>query len=162
MCVNDKKVDTKFDPSFVAAALQKTYEHCSKMSNAVYEDGVKRKAMKGGVHAKRVESLRERIKGTGDEESVMASVSELMSGEFDDALDAWAADTFRPLLQGACDDILKDFNQRFVVTEEVKTEENEEAVARLKDATNAALDIIYGPLKKHLDDCEKYERGEDV
>ena len=94
--------ETKSDSSFVATALQQTYQKCLAISAANYEDASGRRKKvyrKGGVHPHRVDCLRRKFRGTDDEASVISSVGALMHGEFQKFVKTWTEGKFTPLLE---------------------------------------------------------------
>ncbi|KAK3719647.1 hypothetical protein LTR37_004184 [Vermiconidia calcicola] len=149
------------EDSYVATAMQKTYEQCLAISNPNHQPGVGRKKVhkKSSAHLRRVECIRQKLQGMGDEPSVFATVSSSISAAFEELLGRMKEKGFVPALQGAHDHILKDFDRRFNVPEEAKVEANLEAVERLKSGTAAALAIIEGPMKDHIERCEEYEKS---
>ena len=149
------------EDSYVATAMQKTYEQCLAISNPNHQPGVGKKKVhkKSGAHLRRVECIRQKLQGMGDEPSVFAAVSSSISAAFEELLGQMKEKGFVPELQGAHDHILRDFDRRFNVPEEAKVEANLEAVERLKVGTAAALAIIEGPMKDHIELCEAYEKS---
>ena len=150
--------------SFVATSMQQTYEQCLAISNPNHQlaEGKKKVYKKSTLHPRRVDHLRDKFKGTGEEPSVFEDVADSAKTAFQNLMSSWDKKYCTPKLAKAHDRILKDFNARFVVPEDVKTEENEEAIEKLKQSAYDALEIIQGPLKENLKLCEEYEKNGGV
>ena len=68
---------------------------------------------------------------------------------------------FAPVLETARDQIIRDFDNRFVVDEEIKTEDNEEAVAILRQACESILESV-DDLNGRLERWDVYEAGGEI
>ena len=159
------------EESYTASEMQDTYLECLKISSTNYDatappvlatqprGGGRRRRMRqrSGTHAARVETIRKRLSGEGESISIFAAVFQRASVRFDDTLKSWAKDCDHAIGKGS-KSVLVDFNRRFEVPA-VKSEENQEAVERLKQAAHKALDIIEGPMKEHLERCKAYEKA---
>ena len=150
--------------SYIDEVLESTYENCKAVSKASMEaaSGKQQSHSRGKVHPRRVEILRQKLKGTGGEASVFASLAELLSSRFEEQVVGWEKNDCMPKLTEAHDQVIREFNGSFVAEEEVKTEENEAAVEKLNTAVNEALAVIHGPMKKHVERFEDYEEAGGV
>ena len=143
--------------------MQLAYDECKKVTNtnpdpSPFKNG-RRNYVKSTAGPRRIQLIREKLKGsmTDGQPSVFESVRDSAWNAFDKKLTEWEEQRCTPRLKKACDEVLQQFEQRFVVEEEIKQEGDKEAMAKLKEAAEAALDIIDGPLKKHITDFEDYE-----
>lgn len=135
--------------------MKETYEACKEVSASTDPALKKKSGKKARIH----EMLRARVMGLEEETSIFISVLALISDDFEAIVDEWQEVYYTPELKNAYDLVLADFDQRFVVTEEIKSEADEEAVEQLKDAAKLALDKIHGQIKMHIDLCEEFENG---
>ena len=152
-------LDTKF--SFVAAAMEDTYQECLKSQAENYQtfqNRNRRVHKKTRAHDLRVDLVRDKLTGNTNQKSVFASVANLAGKKFEEELKKWG-DRCRDQVAKSCKSILTDFNRRFEVPE-VKSEENQEAVQKLQEAATKALEVINGSMREHIEQCEAYERGD--
>jgi hypothetical protein len=139
--------------------MQPAYDRCKEIWES---NDPELKAKKGGKRIAMVDAIRRQLRGTEGEKSIFTSLSELVEGAFSKTMMKWEDEDFTPKLKKAYEQVMEHFNGQFTVSDEVKTEENEEAVARLKAAAYTALEIIDGPMKQHLDRCDRFEEGLEV
>ena len=139
--------------------MQHTYEHCLTLSNPNQQttELKKRVYKKSTVHPRRVDCIREKLKGTGEDQSVFADVAECASKAFNELMTAWA-NLGQSKLEWAYDFVVNDFNTRFE-TADVKTEEDSEFVETLKEAACHALAVTRGEMDPDLRECEEYEKS---
>lgn len=146
--------------SFVSMIMQQTYEECKKISAAnlvrpMSHTGKVRK--KSGVHAARVDEIRKRFKGTDGVTGIFVAVYHEASSMFESILEPWTTNS-QLKMHDASNAVLADFQSRFV-TQEVKTEENDEQSQLLMDKARAAVGILQGELEELLSECEAYENS---
>ena len=142
--------------TYVAQAMQPAYDRCNEIRES--KDPAY-KAKKGGKRIEMVDVIKRQLRGTEGEKSIFTSVLGLVEEAFSKIMMKWEDEDFTPKLKEAYESVMESFNGQFTVSDEVKTEENEEAVARLKAAAFTALEIIDGPMKEHLDRCDRFEKG---
>lgn len=149
--------------SYVQQGMQGTYEQCQLISNPEHKQvnpatGKRKYQKKSTIHPRRVELLRQKLRGA-EEPSIFAEVGIAAKSAFEETVTEWNKNQCTPKLADAYNYIMKDFDTRFAVCEEVQIEEDEEAIARLKDAADEALKMVEGPLLGHLEACEAYEKN---
>ena len=96
---------------------------------------------------------------TTRKKAVFSDVSQMVNKAFEGIMEQWEKVYYAPELTNAYKRVLRDFDRRFTVPEEVKEERDEKAIETLKEAAYQALEIIEGPMKEHLDKCDEYEKG---
>lgn len=150
--------------SYVSKAMQQTYKDCLLIANLDHKPinnatGKRKYQKKSTVHPRRVEMIRQKLRGAGEEPSVFAEVGAAASGAFESTLEEWMKNQYSAILEGAYEHIVADFDRRFDVPDEVKDDEDIEAIEKLKEAAENALQIVEGPLRDHLNKFEIYEKS---
>lgn len=82
-----------------------------------------------------------------------------MTAALDEKLNAWKELKYAKKLNEAREEIIKEFDRRFQVDKEIKQEGDKEAVKKLKDAADEAMQTIDGELRTYIDEFEAYEKG---
>ena len=146
--------------------MQPTYDMCKLVTNTNPEPTLtgtgRPRYQKSTVHPRRVELIREKLKGSSEQQSVFESVCHRMCIAFEKQLVAWEQEKCVPKLKKGCDQVIVEFERRFAVEEEIKQEGDQEAIEKLKDAAYSALSIIEGPMRENIKRFEEYEKGGDV
>ncbi|KAK5137105.1 hypothetical protein LTR08_001114 [Meristemomyces frigidus] len=145
------------EKSYVALAMQDTYQDCLLMQAKNYDTTRKsRRVHRGGrAHDQRTARIGEKLLGIVDRASIFISVGRLANEEFETVLTSWGTEC-RDMVGNGCKSILEDFSRRYTVSEDT-SEGDVKSAKRLQDAAHKALGVIHGEIKEHIERCEAYE-----
>ena len=150
------------EDSYIEEIMQAAYENAILVptNNVTTLPNGRRKKQKSTTHPARVEIIRQRIKGsaTASVPSVFEAVRDKMTAAFEEKLSGWDTHKYSKKLREARDEVIAEFEHRFKVETEIKQEGDKEAIKTLKQAASNAMRDIEGPLKKHIDEFEAYEK----
>lgn len=159
---------TEGEGTYVTAVMTPIYQDCVQIAGELRVSPVKKRKLDGelakpgthGAHGKRVEVLRAKLSGTGDEPSVFAAFADHAAGDWRER-SGKCVEEVRKLLTKACEEIRQDFNRRFVL-EEGEVEEGEERdggqAAELQRALAEGIKRFLEPAQRLVRELvEKYE-----
>ena len=147
--------------TYLIMVMDNIYPDCVNVSSAAKEGtlGKRKRPLKktGGVHASRVQCLRDRLQGGDDKPSIFQQIASLAREDLEGALETYKRNCYSAI-EKAYGKITQDFDRRFQDIGE-EPQFNPVATKKLQDAVDAALRIINGPLKVCIDECKQYEES---
>jgi hypothetical protein len=131
--------------TYVDKAMQLAYDDCKEIKkdkDPKWKDkDWKKENPSKRVHA--VNRIKEQVNGNQrDVKSIFSSVPDTVSNDFEEILAKWERKKLKPLLGDTRDQIIRDFDNRFVMGDDIRSEGNEEAVAILREACESIFESI--------------------
>ena len=152
------------EDSYITEAMKSAYQACKLVTNTaghITTASGRRRSQKSNAHPQRVDIIQQKLAGAVElgEQSVFEITFLDMKTEFEKTLSKWANDQCLPVLRKGNENIFAEFDRRFTVEDEIKQEEDEEAIEQLKNAAELALLKIEEELKPEVEAFEAYEKG---